>query len=216
MRRFFRVAVNGFAEPPAAWTATGRLYKQPRRARDRLALSAGRCRKLLSRNESARKVADEVCLLKDRVYIETTVISYLTARRSSDIVAAGHQKTTRSWWRLRRNRFELYCSQFVLDEAEQRDPIAARCRLKKLRHFPLLAATEAVQDLAHRLNPVRRDPSRSRSRCAPHCGRRRPWNGLPVDVESTAHCQRAESQQPERSLCGRKGSRCQSSAHRKN
>lgn len=89
--------------------------------------------------------------LKNKVYIETTVISYLTARRTSDVVVAGHQKTTRNWWRLRRNRFQIYCSQFVFDEAEQGDPIAARRRLKILRNFPLLAATEAVQDLARRL-----------------------------------------------------------------
>jgi hypothetical protein len=89
--------------------------------------------------------------VKDRVYIETTVVSYLTARRSSDIVVAGHQRTTWNWWRLRRNHFELHCSQFVLDEAAQGDPIAARRRLRILRDFPLLTATEAVQDLARRL-----------------------------------------------------------------
>lgn len=89
--------------------------------------------------------------MKDKVYIETTVISYLTARRSSDIVVAGHQRTTWNWWRLRRNHFELHCSQFVLDEAAQGDPIAARRRLRILRDFPLLTATEAVQDLARHL-----------------------------------------------------------------
>ena len=89
--------------------------------------------------------------MKNKVYIETTVISYLTARRSSDVVVAGHQKTTRNWWRLRRDQFEIYGSQFVLDEAVQGDPIAARRRLRLLRDFPLLAATQAVQDLARRL-----------------------------------------------------------------
>ena len=89
--------------------------------------------------------------MKDKLYIETTVISYLAARRSTDVVVAGHQKTTRNRWRLRRHEFDRYGSQFVLDEAAQGDAIAARRRLRLLRDFPLLAATEAVQHLARRL-----------------------------------------------------------------
>jgi hypothetical protein len=48
--------------------------------------------------------------MKPKAYLETTVVSYLTARASRDLIVAAHQKLTRVWWERRRKRFELYCS----------------------------------------------------------------------------------------------------------
>jgi hypothetical protein len=65
--------------------------------------------------------------MKSRVSLETTVISYLTALPSRDIVQAAHQQITREWW-ARRSRFELFVSQAVLREAARvmrRQPVAA-------------------------------------------------------------------------------------------
>ncbi len=53
--------------------------------------------------------------MKPKAYIETTVISYLAALPSRDLVLAAHQQVTRDWWSTRET-FELYVSQFVLDE----------------------------------------------------------------------------------------------------
>ncbi len=53
---------------------------------------------------------------KQRVYIETTVVSYLTGWPSRDIVIAAHQQITKEWWD-KRARFELYVSQIVVQEA---------------------------------------------------------------------------------------------------
>ncbi len=58
--------------------------------------------------------------MKHKVYIETSVISYLTAWRSRDLVIAGNQETTREWWD-RKNEFDVFISQFVLDEASAGD-----------------------------------------------------------------------------------------------
>ncbi|MEW6363302.1 MAG: hypothetical protein AB1714_01545 [Acidobacteriota bacterium] len=59
-----------------------------------------------------------------RVYVETSVISYLVARPSRNILAAAWQEVTREWWEKRRSRFELFTSELVLAEAGQNDPEA--------------------------------------------------------------------------------------------
>jgi hypothetical protein len=76
--------------------------------------------------------------MKPRVYIETTVVSYLTAWPSRDIVVAAHQQLTREWWQSQKQRFEVVASQFVLQEASAGDPDAARDRLNVLATLPLL------------------------------------------------------------------------------
>lgn len=54
--------------------------------------------------------------MKPKACLETTIVSYLAATPSRDIVIAGHQRVTREWWK-GRNRFELFVSQAVVDEA---------------------------------------------------------------------------------------------------
>jgi len=88
--------------------------------------------------------------LKPKVYIETSVPSYLTAWRSRDLVVAGNQETTKEWWD-RRNDFELYISEFVLQEASNGDSQAARDRLKSLDGIPEIEITEEVAAIAERL-----------------------------------------------------------------
>jgi hypothetical protein len=73
--------------------------------------------------------------MKPTVYIETSVISYLTAWLSSDPLRKAHQELTRSWWRDRAGEFELYTSRFVLDEASAGDPTAAADRLNNRARF---------------------------------------------------------------------------------
>ncbi|MXX74202.1 MAG: type II toxin-antitoxin system VapC family toxin [Holophagales bacterium] len=65
---------------------------------------------------------------KPKVYVETTVVSYLTARPSRDIVTLAHQHITREWWRSAARRFDLVASDIVRDEAAGGDPEAARGR----------------------------------------------------------------------------------------
>ena len=86
--------------------------------------------------------------MKSRLYLETTIPSYLTSRPSRDLIIAGHQAVTREWWEKRRDAFQLYISQLVVDEAGAGDPIAARERLKVLQDLPLLDITPEVADLA--------------------------------------------------------------------
>lgn len=53
---------------------------------------------------------------KPRVYVETSIVSYLTARPARDIVVAGRQQATRDWWETASTRFELVVSQLVREE----------------------------------------------------------------------------------------------------
>jgi hypothetical protein len=71
--------------------------------------------------------------MPERVYLETTVVSYLTARPSRDVVIAGHQQVTREWWDTRSTSYELCVSQLVLDEAGAGDAQAAQERLSVLQ-----------------------------------------------------------------------------------
>jgi hypothetical protein len=86
--------------------------------------------------------------MKARLYLETTIPSYLTSRPSRDLIIAGHQETTREWWEERRGAFQLFISQLVVDEASAGDPVAARKRLRALRDLPLLDLTPEVAELA--------------------------------------------------------------------
>jgi hypothetical protein len=89
--------------------------------------------------------------MSQRVYIETTFVSYLTARPSRDVVMAGHQQITHEWWDTRRGSYELCASQLVLQEAAAGDPQAAQGRLEILQAMTLLETTAAALDLAKAL-----------------------------------------------------------------
>ncbi len=89
--------------------------------------------------------------MRPRLYLETTIASYLTARSSRDLVTAAHQQITREWWEARRQEFDLFISQMVLDEAEAGDEDAAARRLDMLAPLPLLDFPEEGADLAQAL-----------------------------------------------------------------
>ena len=82
------------------------------------------------------------------VYIETTIISYLTARPARTIVSAARQQITIDWWEVRRHGFDLCSSEVVLREAAMGDAEAARRRLGVLRELPLIAVDDKVMALA--------------------------------------------------------------------
>ena len=89
--------------------------------------------------------------MKPKAYIETTVISYLTAWPSRDVVLAGHQQITRDWWQTAADRFELVASELVIAEVGAGGPVAARDRLAALASVTLLDATEQALELATQL-----------------------------------------------------------------
>jgi predicted nucleic acid-binding protein len=89
--------------------------------------------------------------MMERVYIETTFVSYLSARASRDVVIAGHQQSTHEWWDECRGDYQLCTSELVLQEAGGGDPQAAQERLDKLKDMVLLETRQEALDLAEEL-----------------------------------------------------------------
>ncbi len=89
--------------------------------------------------------------MKTSVYVETSVISYLTARDSKDPVKLARQKLTREWWEHDRRRYRLVIGQPVLDEISNGDPGAARRRVDAVKDTKPLPITVAAKQLAERL-----------------------------------------------------------------
>ena len=96
--------------------------------------------------------------MKSKVYIETTVISYLAARPSRDLIVAGHQQITHEWWQTPRHSFTLVSSQLVVREAGAGDPEAAEARLAFVAGLTLLEVTDEALTLAQRLLATKPSP----------------------------------------------------------
>ncbi len=89
--------------------------------------------------------------MRPKVYIETSIIGYLTARPSNDIRAAANQNATLEWWDIQRPKFDLLISEFVTAEASLGDSEAAQRRLMVIAEIPELEATEEVRVLGQTL-----------------------------------------------------------------
>ena len=86
-----------------------------------------------------------------KVYLETTIPSYLAARPSRGLLIAAHQQLTREWWESRRPMFDLYVSELVLQESAAGDANLAGKRLELVADLPVLALTSGILELAEAL-----------------------------------------------------------------
>jgi predicted nucleic acid-binding protein len=85
------------------------------------------------------------------VYIETSVIGYLTSRPSRDLRVTAWQEVTTQWWEQERSRYELFTSELVIAEAGAGDEKAAQERLERLKGIPQLPIDDTVRRFAARL-----------------------------------------------------------------
>jgi predicted nucleic acid-binding protein len=88
---------------------------------------------------------------KKKVYLETSVISYLTARPSRDVIKLAKQELTREWWDKNRAAYDLYVSTPVRDEAGKGDRDAARRRMEIMDGLTVLQTTAEALALANRI-----------------------------------------------------------------
>jgi predicted nucleic acid-binding protein len=89
--------------------------------------------------------------VRRRLYVETTIPSYLAARHSRDPIIAARQQITREWWQTRRRQFDLFVSQLVIEECRSGDADVAGRRLDLLISLPTLAANQAIIEIAEAL-----------------------------------------------------------------
>lgn len=89
--------------------------------------------------------------MNPKLYLETTIPSYLTARPIRDPLMAGQLAATKKWWRLRQNDFEMFISNVVWNEAAKGDKLAAARRLEILASIPRLTNTPEIEALAEKI-----------------------------------------------------------------
>ncbi|MBW4616075.1 MAG: type II toxin-antitoxin system VapC family toxin [Desmonostoc vinosum HA7617-LM4] len=100
--------------------------------------------------------------MSETVYIETSILGYLTSRSTKNLILAANMEITKDWWESRRSAFTLYASEAVLEEVAQGDPTIAAQRLEMLRDFSLLSLNQDVQSLAAQLLLRSNLPSKAR------------------------------------------------------
>ncbi len=89
--------------------------------------------------------------MKPKVYVETSVIGYLTSWPSGDLIVAARQKITRDWWRDAPARYDLIASERVVSEASTGNPKDVQDGLAVLQALPMLSVTQEAEDLANAL-----------------------------------------------------------------
>ena len=100
--------------------------------------------------------------VKPRVYLETSVISYLVGwLNQRSILVAHNQEFTREWWSLRRSQFELFSSAIAVNEAKKGEALRAEERLRFLAETTLLDVTETAIALSFELLRSTRIPAKA-------------------------------------------------------
>jgi len=88
--------------------------------------------------------------MKPRIYVETSVISYLAARPSADAINATRQHFSYQLWQ-KRGQFELLVSDAVLAEVQVGDDEAVQNRLLYCNALALLDVHPGAEALARHL-----------------------------------------------------------------
>jgi len=99
---------------------------------------------------------------RPKVYVESSTISYLTAKPTEEPVRKAKQILTHQWWK-RRESFGLYISQSVIDEIGLGDSEAAELRLQAIQGIPVLNLDGNVERLVDAFLTKEAVPSQSRT-----------------------------------------------------
>jgi hypothetical protein len=124
--------------------------------------------------------------VKPRIYVETSVISYLAARPSADVISATRQHFSFQLWQ-RRTALSLSISEAVRVEAAMGDEDAARTRLAYCDALPVLDVPQSVDDVVAPV-ALKGGSGKGFYRCDPHRNSGAAWNRVCCELEFPAHC----------------------------
>jgi predicted nucleic acid-binding protein len=82
------------------------------------------------------------------IYIESSILSYLTARTTNNLRAAAWQEITNQWWDTKKQYFELVTSPLVITEISRGNKEAAQKRLNAIQDISQLKIDDKIIDLA--------------------------------------------------------------------
>ena len=97
--------------------------------------------------------------MKPRIYIETTVISYLSSRPARDLRSAARQEWTQDFWLWATEPTDLFTSELTRIEAGRGDSEAAAKRLAYADVCTVIEETEAARKLSKQLIEHKAIPS---------------------------------------------------------
>ncbi len=138
-----------------------------------------------------------------RIYIESTIPSYLVARPARDLLQTARQQTSKDWWELRRHQHELFTSQIVLNEIASGEAEMAKQRLATLAGIPILRGNAEAENLT--LDSRFRLAARCRRpRCRSYCTRNHLRNGYTLELDCR-HIANASIQARLRKLAAKSG-----------
>ena len=99
--------------------------------------------------------------MKPKVYLESSVSSYLTGRVNASLTVAANQQLTQEWWDKHRGKYDLYISLTVKDEIGAGDSEAARVRLQAIAGIPFVSYPEDVNSVVKALLSSRAVPAKA-------------------------------------------------------
>lgn len=83
----------------------------------------------------------------ETVYLETTIVSYLAAHPSRDLIVSAHQQITREWWNIAQKRFKIFISETVLEEISAGDQMVVARRQEFVQDFEIFELNQDVRNL---------------------------------------------------------------------
>lgn len=98
---------------------------------------------------------------KPTVYLETSVISYLTSRYSRDLLVTAHQEVSHRWWEAKSNLYNIFISQSVIQEISLGDPEQIQKRLDLVKDLELLKINEDVLSIARTIKKAKLLPEKA-------------------------------------------------------
>ena len=85
---------------------------------------------------------------KEKVYVETSVISYFTGRKTKDVIISARQKLTKIWWETISNKYEAFISPYVIEEISKGNEKFSEKRLNAVKSFDVLSSSPEIEELA--------------------------------------------------------------------